>query len=213
MPITILDGILIAIMLISAVLAMIRGFVREVLSIASWVAAAVAAYLFYGQVLPIAKQYIANEHIALGVSVASVFLLTLIVVSYITMRISDFVLDSRIGALDRSLGFVFGAVRGMLLVVVAMLFFNWFVPETKQPQWIIAAKSKPMLNSIGEQLIAALPEDPESEIFNKLRNRGSSKEEDAADSNAPVSSDEDTGYSNREINGLNQQIEASQSAN
>ncbi|AXS40712.1 CvpA family protein [Breoghania sp. L-A4] len=212
MPITILDGILIAIMLISAVLAMIRGFVREVLSIASWVAAAVAAYLFYGQVLPFAKQYISNEHIALGVSVGSVFLLTLIIVSYITMRISDFVLDSRIGALDRSLGFVFGAVRGLLLVVVAMLFFNWFVPETKQPQWIITAKSKPMLNSIGEQLIAALPEDPESELF-KLRNRGAPKEDDAVDNTPPVTSDEDASYSNREINGLNQQIEASQSAN
>ena len=209
MPITILDGLLIAIMLMSAVLAMIRGFVREVLSIASWVAAAASAFLFYGQVLPYAKQYIANEQIALGASVATVFLLTLIVVSYITMRISDFVLDSRIGALDRSLGFVFGAARGLLLVVVAMLFFNWFVPEPKQPQWIITAKSKPMLNTIGEQLIAALPEDPESEILNKLRNRGASK--DGATTTTP--SDEDASYSNREINGLNQQIEASQSAN
>lgn len=209
MPITILDGLLIAIMLMSAGLAMIRGFVREVLSIASWVAAAASAYLFYGQVLPYAKQYIANEQIALGASVATVFLLTLIVVSYITMRISDFVLDSRIGALDRSLGFVFGAARGLLLVVVAMLFFNWFVPEPKQPQWIITAKSKPMLNTIGEQLIAALPEDPESEILNKLRNRGASKD----DTTTTPPSDEDASYSNREINGLNQQIEASQSAN
>ena len=211
MPITILDGTLISIMLISAVLAMIRGFVREILSIASWVAAAVAAYLLYGEVLPYAKQYIANEQIALGASVATVFLLTLIVVSYITMRISDFVLDSRIGALDRSLGFVFGAARGLLLVVVAMLFFNWFVAPAKQPQWITTAKSKPMLNSIGEQLIAALPEDPESEIFNKLRDRGGSKDDTAE--TPPVENDEDASYSNREINGLNQQIEASQSAN
>ena len=94
--------------------------VREVLSIASWVAAAVAAFLLYKQVLPFVQQYIAQESVALGVSVAGVFLITLIVVSYITMRISDFVLDSRIGALDRSLGFVFGALRGLLLVVVAI---------------------------------------------------------------------------------------------
>lgn len=211
MPITILDGILIAIMLISAVLAMIRGFVREVLSIASWVAAAVAAYSLYSEVLPYAKQYISNDHIALGASVAGVFLVTLIIVSYVTMRISDFVLDSRIGALDRSAGFVFGAARGLLLVVVAMLFFNWFVPEARQPQWITAAKSKPMLNSIGEQLIAALPEDPESEIFNKLRNRGGEKDGEAQAQ--PPSEEEETGYSNREINGLNQQIEATQGTN
>lgn len=124
MPITILDGILLVIMFLSAILAMIRGFVREVLSIASWVAAAIAAFLLYKQVLPFVQQYIAQENVALGVSVAGVFLITLILVSYITMRISDFVLDSRIGALDRSLGFVFGALRGLLLVVVAMLFFK-----------------------------------------------------------------------------------------
>ena len=44
------------------------------------------------------------------------------------MRIADFIIDSRIGALDRTLGFLFGAARGILLVVVAMLFFNWLVP-------------------------------------------------------------------------------------
>lgn len=151
MPITLLDGILIVIMLLSAVLAMIRGFVREVLSIASWVIAAVAAFFLYGQVLPFITPHINNDSVALGVSVAIVFLVTLIVVSYITMRISDFVLDSRIGALDRTLGFVFGALRGMLLVVVAMLFFNWFVPTPEQPQWIASAKSKPMLDAIGDQ--------------------------------------------------------------
>ena len=139
MPITILDGLLLAIMFISAVLAMIRGFVREVLSIVSWVAAAVAAFLLYERVLPYAKQYIPQELVAAGVSAAAVFLVTLVIVSYITMRISDFVLDSRIGALDRTLGFVFGAVRGLLLVVVAMMFFNWFVQPDQQPEWVLDA--------------------------------------------------------------------------
>ncbi|WP_319773614.1 CvpA family protein [Breoghania sp.] len=211
MPITILDGILIVIMLVSAVLAMIRGFVREVLSIASWLAAAVAAYLLYDKLLPFAKQYIANEQIALGASVVVVFLLTLILVSYITMRISDFVLDSRIGALDRSLGFLFGAARGLLLVVVAMLFFNWLVQEQKQPTWIINAKSKPLLNSIGAKIISALPEDPESEIINQFRNRSTGHDEEA--SPAPADGADNTGYSDRERNVIDQQIEASRSAN
>ncbi|WP_321345808.1 CvpA family protein [Breoghania sp.] len=211
MPITILDGILIVIMLVSAVLAMIRGFVREVLSIASWLAAAVAAYMLYDKLLPFAKQYISNDHIALGASVAAVFLLTLILVSYITMRISDFVLDSRIGALDRSLGFLFGAGRGLLLVVVAMLFFNWLVQEQKQPGWVANAKSKPLLNSIGAKIISALPEDPESEIINQLRNRATGREEEAT--TPPAGGADNTGYSDRERNVIDQQIEASQSAN
>jgi len=169
MPITLLDGILLVIMLISAVLAMIRGFVREVLSIASWIAAAVAAYLFYGQLQPLAEQYISNKFVAIGVSAAAVFIVTLMIVSYITMRISDFVLDSRIGALDRTLGFVFGAVRGLLLVVVAMLFFNWFVPPEQQPNWVAGAKSRPILVSVGERLVAILPEDPEQAIMERIK--------------------------------------------
>jgi membrane protein required for colicin V production len=206
MPITVLDGILIAIMLISALLAMVRGFAREVLSILSWVAAAAAAYLLYGNLLPFVKGYIANQQIALGVSVMVIFFVTLIIVSYITMRISDFILDSRIGALDRTLGFFFGAGRGLLLVVVSMMFFNWFVPDEAQPKWISGAKSKPILNSIGDQLVAILPEDPESEIFDRLRNRGT-KKPPGEQSRAPEKSD--PGYQTRERSGLNQLIKSS----
>lgn len=199
MPITLLDGILLVIMLLSAVLAMIRGFVREVLSIASWVAAAVAAYLLYGSVLPFVKQYVSQEYVALGVAVVGVFLVTLIVVSYITMRISDFVLDSRIGALDRTLGFVFGALRGLLLVVVAMLFFNWFVPEEQQPQWIVSAKSKGIIDTIGNRLVAALPEDPEKTILESIKNRAGKPAGDATQATP-----EEPDYSASERQGLDQ---------
>ncbi|TYC63359.1 CvpA family protein [Rhodobacterales bacterium] len=197
MPITLLDGLLLAIMFISAVLAMIRGFVREVLSIVSWVAAAAAAFLLYERVLPYAKQYISHDVVAMGVSAAAIFLVTLIIVSYITMRISDFVLDSRIGALDRTLGFVFGAVRGLLLVVVALLFFDWFVQPEQQPQWVINAKSRPVLQSIGQRLVSVLPEDPEQAILEKIRenNRATGGAE------APA---EEPAYSDSERQGLEQ---------
>ncbi|WP_299814535.1 CvpA family protein [uncultured Roseibium sp.] len=197
MPITLLDGLLLVIMFISAVLAMIRGFVREVLSIVSWVAAAAAAFLLYERVLPYAKQYIAHDLVAIGVSAAAVFLVTLIVVSYITMRISDFVLDSRIGALDRTLGFVFGAVRGLLLVVVAMMFFNWFVQPDQQPGWVVNAKSRPILLSIGERLVAVLPEDPEKAILDKIRDNNLT----GGDASTPA---EEPNYSDSERQGLEQ---------
>ncbi|GGB42951.1 colicin V biosynthesis protein [Roseibium aquae] len=199
MPITLLDGILLAIMLVSAFLAMIRGFVREVLSIASWVAAAAAAFFLYDRVLPYIQQYIPNEMVAIGASVAAVFLVTLLVVSYITMRISDFVLDSRIGALDRTMGFVFGAVRGMLLVVVAMMFFNWFVQPEQQPGWVLEAKSRPILLSIGERLVSVLPEDPEQDILDRLKG-----ESTGARSTGPAPIPEETAYSDSERQALDQ---------
>lgn len=164
--ITLLDGIVIVVVLVSALLAMYRGFMREVFSIASWAAAAAAAYYLYKSVLPYAKQYITNDSVALGVSAGAIFVVTLFIVSYITMKISDFVLDSAFGALDRSAGFVFGAARGLLLLVVAMLFFNWFVTATNQPRWVASAKSKPILDYLGQRLVAVLPEDIEKTIFN-----------------------------------------------
>ena len=168
MPITLLDGILLGITLVSAVLAMVRGFSREVLSVVSWAAAAAAAYLFYKPVIPFLTPYISNDTIAQIAAAGLVFVVTLIVVSIITMKIADFIIDSRIGALDRTLGFLFGAARGILLVVVAMLFFNWLVPEN-QPAWVGQAKSKPMIDQLGAKLIGLLPEDPESTILKRLK--------------------------------------------
>ncbi|WP_181701843.1 CvpA family protein [Chthonobacter albigriseus] len=214
MPITILDGILLVIMLISALLAMIRGFVREVLSIAAWIAAAVAAFTFYDDLLPYVQQHIAQKTIAMAASAGGIFLVTLMVVSFITMRISDFVLDSRIGPLDRTVGFIFGAARGLLLVVVGLLFFNWFIPdENAQPGWVSGAKSKPVLEAIGERLLAALPEDPEKEILEQFKNPLREESPDGAPDAAPSDSgavEGDPAYQNTERDGLDQLIQSTE---
>ena len=164
MPITIFDGIVIGVTLFSAVLAMVRGFSREVLSIASWVGSVAAAYYLYPLLVPYARNYTADERIAVAGSAGVIFLIALIIISFITSRIADFIIDSRIGALDRTLGFLFGAARGILLVVVAMLFFNWLVAPDKQPEWVTQAKSKPFLDTLVARLEAVLPEDIEPQI-------------------------------------------------
>jgi membrane protein required for colicin V production len=182
MPITLLDIILIGVMLVSALLAMIRGFMREILSIAAWVIAAVATLYAYAKLLPYAKSYFNNDIVAAGAVVGGTFLLTLIVVSVITVRFSDMVLDSRVGALDRTLGFLFGLGRGLLIVVVAYLFFDWLVPDRSQPEWVKDAKSKVLIKSTGDWLKGMLPDDPESTILKRLKRP---KPEDQPDS-APV---------------------------
>src|SRR6201993_4212564 len=135
MPITLLDILLILVMLVSGLLALVRGFMREVLSITAWILAAGATLYSYGKLLPLAKQYFNSDIVATVAVVGGVFLVTLLVVSVLTIRISDMVLDSRVGALDRTLGFVFGLGRGLIIVVVAYLFFAWLVPERSQPEW------------------------------------------------------------------------------
>ncbi|MFG1480089.1 CvpA family protein [Xanthobacter sp. V4C-4] len=169
MPVTLLDIIVISVMLISGILAMVRGLLREVFSILSWAVAAGVTLYFYKPALPFVKQYISQDMAATAATVGILFLGTLLIASIITARISDVVLDSRIGALDRTLGFMFGLARGLLVMVVAFLFFNWLVPAKSQPPWVADAKSRPALQSAGDWLMAQLPDDPENTILNKLK--------------------------------------------
>lgn len=169
MPVTLLDIILLSVMLISGILAMVRGFMREILSIASWVAAAAATLYAYPRLLPVVKQYFASDIVSIGVTIAGTFIGTLLIVSIFTIKISDMILDSRVGALDRTLGFLFGLGRGLIIVVVAFLFFAWLVPDRSQPEWVKNAKSKVVLQGTGEWLMSMLPDDPETTILKRLK--------------------------------------------
>jgi hypothetical protein len=104
MPITLLDGIVIGFTLVSALLAMVRGFSREVLSIVSWVAAAAAAFYFHPILLPYVTPYVDHPMVSLAVAAAVIFFIALIVVTVITMKIADFIIDSKVGALGPHAG-------------------------------------------------------------------------------------------------------------
>ena len=170
MSLTLFDAIVVVVVLISALLAMVRGFVREILSITSWVIAGVAAYFLYSPLLNlIYPSPIADQTIATIIAVAVVFVIVLIIATYLTVKVADFVIDSRIGAVDRLMGFVFGAFRGLLLVVIAFVFFTWLVPAPQQPLWISGAQTHPMLESLGESLIRILPPDIEEALMEGFR--------------------------------------------
>jgi membrane protein required for colicin V production len=173
-----LDLAVLVIVFVSGLLALMRGFTREVLAILSWVAAAAAAYYFHPLAMPYVKPYVPKENIALAVSAGAVFLVTLLVVSIFTVKLSDLILDSKVGALDRTLGFVFGAFRGLLLAVVAFVFYNWLVPEANQPEWIKTARAKPILQSAGDKLREYLPDDIDSIVAKiKTKKGGPANEE------------------------------------
>jgi membrane protein required for colicin V production len=101
-----------------------------------------------------------------------VFFATLIVVSLFTVRLSDAILDSKIGALDRTLGFVFGVARGFLLAVVGFAIFNWLVSDKQQPEWVKNAKTRPVLTGSADRIVALLPEDAAATIDAWIKSRG-----------------------------------------
>ena len=169
MPFTVLDLVVIGVVLISALLAALRGFTREVLAIGSWVAAAIVAYLTYKQVTPYVVQQLPSVKAPYPeiIAGAGIFLLTLIVAYMLTGRISDMILDSRVGALDRTLGFIFGAARGLLLMVIAFLFFQFFAGQSSYP-WVEEAKTKPFLSASADKLRSFIPDDIDSYV-NRLK--------------------------------------------
>lgn len=177
-PFTILDIALLAIIFVSGLVAMYRGLTREVLSILSWVVAAgaVAYFIKYhkGIAEELAKQFsdpVATSHIyiaqvAIG---APLFVIVLIVVHLITSRISDTVLDSRVGAIDRILGLIFGAVRGFVLVVIPFMFAVSFIckesvsrattqgcKQGELPPWVENALSVDLIKGTSSTLFSLL---------------------------------------------------------
>jgi membrane protein required for colicin V production len=176
--------------LISAILATARGFTREILSLATWAgSAAIAAYMYFYH-KDIAAAYIKEELVATGVTVIGTFLVALIILHLLTMWIGDLVVDSRVGPLDRTLGFVFGAARGVLICIVAAVFAN-FLLAPNLPPMVKDAKSYPPLLSAGDYLIGLLPDDIEKQFTDFLNKRNNTPADDNGpnDTTAPDTTD------------------------
>lgn len=128
---TIVDGVVALVIVASALLAYSRGFVREAMAILGWIAAAVVAFIFAPQAMPLVREIpVINEFLAdsceLSViaAFAGVFALALIVVSFFTPLFSSLVQRSALGGIDQGLGFLFGVARGVLLVAIAFFVYD-----------------------------------------------------------------------------------------
>jgi len=161
---TIIDGVVAAVVVLSAILAYSRGFVREALAIAGWVAAAVVAFLFAPQVEPLVKEipvvgdFISDScELSIITAFAAVFAVALVIASLFTPLFSSLVQRSAIGGLDQALGFFFGAARGVLLVAIA-----FFVYETVMTSQNIPAVDNSRSAAVFSQFTARIEaENPE----------------------------------------------------
>ena len=147
------------VLLISALLAFARGFTREVLAVAAWVAAIFATIFGFEHVRPIAERFVQPPWLADGVAATALFLVTLVVVTLVSRFIAHRVQGSGLGTLDRSLGFLFGLARGAVLVCLAYLLFIQAVPPKEQPDWVIDARTRPIVEAGAGALLKLAPED------------------------------------------------------
>ncbi len=178
LPFTFLDIAIGIVLLISGGLAFIRGFVQEVLAVGAWVGAIAATVFGFPYARPYARDLIPHELGADVAAGAAIFVVSLVVLSLLTRTLSDRVKDSALNALDRSLGFLFGLLRGAVLVCLAYIAVEWLVVPAQQPSWLRDARAMPIVEWGADQLKSLVP--------SEAKNAGADAADDARDQTRKV---------------------------
>lgn len=152
-----IDIAVVVIIALSALLAFFRGFVREFLSIAALVVAVIVAIAALPVAEPWVRQYLDMPPIDTIVAAAGVFLIALVILSIISHFIAKLVENSAVTPIDRSLGLLFGLLRGAVLVCVAYLLLLWFFPPPNQPAWLQEARTQPAIERGTQILVSLVP--------------------------------------------------------
>ena len=151
------DIFIIVLIVLSGLFAFTRGFVREALSVATWIGAALAAFNALPYTRPIAEQWLQKGMVADLAAGASVFVVVLIVLSLVSSAISRRVKASSLSALDRTLGLMFGLARGVILACIVYLGVTWTLPEANRPIWIKEARTASLLQIGADKIKAFVP--------------------------------------------------------
>ncbi|MBL8707010.1 MAG: CvpA family protein [Rhodospirillales bacterium] len=160
LPVNAVDLIIAAIVVVSGLLAFARGLVREVLSIIGWVGAAVVTLFGVPHVRPYLAPMVGTDPFLLNVATGVlIFVVTLVALSLASFGIAKQVKNSQLSALDRSLGFIFGLVRGAVLVCLAYMALVWSMPNAADhPRVIQEARSLPLVQMGVATLAGIVPE-------------------------------------------------------
>ncbi len=157
-PINGLDLAVLIILLLSGLLAFMRGFVHEILSVAAWVGAIFAVIYGIPELRHIARGMVPNELIADSATGVVIFLGVLVVLSVLTKILSKSIQASALNNLDRSLGFVYGLVRGAVIFAAVLIIIDWVVNEAPRPEWVRSAKTLPVIEVTADVIRSVLPE-------------------------------------------------------
>lgn len=154
------DFIIIGTLAVSGLLAMMRGFTQELLSIIAFIAAALIALLLLPVLKPLVGDMLPQGWSGTAIIVGTCFFVALIPLWYASDRLGNRVRGSSVGAIDRTFGFGFGVLRGLFILAIAYLMFEAFLgSERNMPDWVREARLMPLVRSSADLLLAILPED------------------------------------------------------
>lgn len=162
------DIIIIALLFISAIIAFIRGFIKEVLTIFSLLGSLAAAYIWGSSLMPIFEKWGvelaggSDERIwgflsptmfaAIGAH-ASILIGLFVVLSVLSHYIGKMAQDMGLGAVDRTLGFVFGLARGLLIIALLNIPLISLLDKAERPDWLSEAKTIPFINKTSQTIL------------------------------------------------------------
>ncbi len=157
MPINLTDiGVLMTV-LISGFLAFFRGFIKEILSIAAWITAFFAGLYGYHLFVPYIEQLIPDPGITPWISGILLGLITVIFLSLISHYAAKALKLEGLGAVDRSLGFIYGIARGIIVISICFLMLQWGISDSDYPNWLKNAKSLPLIQTSASLILRVLP--------------------------------------------------------
>lgn len=172
---TIIDAGVAAVIVISAILAFSRGLVREGMAIVGWIAAAVLAFTFAGAAEPLIREipYVGDFigescELAIIAAFAVVFALSLVATSIFTPLFSSAIRNSVFGAMDKGLGFLFGVLRGALLVIVAFIIVDRVTTEGTIPM-VDDSRSAAIFDQMQTRVEAQIPSDAPGWILERYQ--------------------------------------------
>ena len=217
-PVNPVDILTVLILLVSGGLAFVRGFVRESLGLGAWIGAAFATLYAFPEATGYLRSWIEMTLLADAITGVAIFVVTLVILILLSHLITARIRGSRLGAIDRSLGFAFGLLRGAIVICLAYMMLVWAVPEDDRPAWTEEARFMPWIHHGAAVIRVVIPQHWANEgeaagedIKRKggaaieaeraLRELTGSGPDEAPDAN------EGTGYSTDERRGLDSVIE------
>lgn len=129
-----IDYTIIAIIALSVLISVMRGFVREIISLVIWIAAIIVSFIFYRYIAGLLVNVIHSDSVRLVISFVGLFLVTLMLGMLINYLIGQLVSNTGLSGTDRILGVIFGVARGIIVVVLLMMLTD-LTPFSKEEAW------------------------------------------------------------------------------
>ncbi|MCP4492838.1 MAG: CvpA family protein [Gammaproteobacteria bacterium] len=152
-----LDLAIIGIILVSTLISLVRGFIKESISLASWVMAGFIAFRYFASLAEMLLPYIESPTLRTGSAFSILFVSTLIIGAIINFMASQMVSRTGLSGTDKTLGMVFGAARGVLIVTMVVLLFG-LTPMPSEPWWQDSTMV-PYFTNLASWLKEVLPQD------------------------------------------------------